>query len=139
MWRRLRGLTLVLLVSGCAAGGELKSFVTDGCSSFPNGTATHKDLWWKCCETHDLAYWRGGTFAERKAADRALRGCVDGVGEPEIAELMYDGVRAGGTPYLPTSYRWGYGWPYPRGYKTLTEAEMALVAKRLAEQGINKK
>jgi hypothetical protein len=46
---------------------------------------------------------------------------------------MYRGVRAGGTPYLPTPYRWGYGWRYLRGYKALTEAEKLLVAKRLAE------
>mgnify|MGYP006979921965 CR=1 FL=1 len=24
---------------------------------------------------------------------------------------------------LPTPFRWGYGWPYPRGYKVLSESE----------------
>jgi len=27
---------------------------------------------------------------------------------------MFVGVRVGGTPYLPISFRWGYGWPYLR-------------------------
>lgn len=45
------------------------------------------------------------------------------VGEPEIAKLMLLGVRVGGTPYLPTEFRWGYGWPYPRLYGVLSETE----------------
>jgi len=49
---------------------------------------------------------------------------VASVGEPEIAKLMLLGVRVGGTPYLPTQFRWGYGWPYPRLYGALTEAEL---------------
>jgi len=45
------------------------------------------------------------------------------VGEPQIANLMLAGVRVGGSPYFPTSYRWGYGWSYSRFYKPLTEEE----------------
>lgn len=51
--------------------------------------------------------------------------CVSVEGEPEIAKLMLAGVRVGGIPYLPTAFRWGYGWAYPRGYKILTEDEKA--------------
>ncbi len=65
----------------------------------------------------------GGTCQERKNADEALKTCVTEVGQPEIAQLMLAGVRVGGTPYLPTTFRWGYGWPYPRGYKALTDEE----------------
>jgi len=36
---------------------------------------------------------------------------------------MYGGVRIGGSPYWPTKFRWGYGWPYLRGYKPLTFEE----------------
>jgi hypothetical protein len=39
-------------------------------------------------------------------------------------------VRIGGSPYLNTPFRWGYGWPFGRGYKALTAAEMEQV-KRL--------
>lgn len=36
---------------------------------------------------------------------------------------MFTGVRLGGTPYLPTSFRWGFGRPYLRGYKAITAEE----------------
>ena len=72
---------------------------------------------------HDYTYWQGGTYQERLNADKELQRCVAKVGKPKIAKLMLAGVRVGGSPYFPTSFRWAYGWPYPRGYKALTEAE----------------
>ena len=104
-------------------GTELKPFTTDGCSAFPDGTLDQQSLWIECCIRHDLAYWKGGTYSERLEADQALEKCVAQVGEPEIAQLMLAGVRVGGSPYFPTTYRWGYGWPYPRGYKALSKDE----------------
>nr|WP_255771538.1 FAD-binding oxidoreductase [Microbulbifer guangxiensis] len=98
-------------------------FTSDGCSAFPDGTLAQQALWLDCCTSHDYAYWKGGTDEERLQADRALQQCVAEVGEPEIAALMLAGVRVGGTPYLPTRFRWGYGWPFPRGYRPLSEAE----------------
>lgn len=120
-----------MLGAGGLHASELTPFSTDGCSDFPDGTLEHKTLWLNCCITHDLAYWLGGTYAERQAADEALEQCVAKVGEPEIAKLMLAGVRVGGSPFWPTAFRWGYGWPYwdgssPRGYKTLTEEEQAM-------------
>lgn len=50
--------------------------------------------------------------------------CVKEEGEPEIALLMLAGVRVGGSPIWPTSYRWGYGWSYPKWYAELTEDEL---------------
>ena len=44
---------------------------------------------------------------------------------------MLTGVRIGGSPYFPTSYRWGYGWPYPRGYQDLSEDELIDVSKKI--------
>jgi len=107
----------------------LKPFVSDGCSAFPDGTLEQKELWLACCQQHDLEYWQGGTYQERLASDQALKACVANVGEPEIALLMLAGVRVGGTPYLPTRFRWGYGWPYPRLYGPLTESELSQVEK----------
>jgi hypothetical protein len=49
--------------------------------------------------------------------------------EPAVAILMLAGVRVGGTPYLPTDFRWGYGWNYPRFYGPLTEGELASIKK----------
>ena len=53
------------------------------------------------------------------------------IGEPNVAKLMLAGVRVGGSPYYPTTYRWGYGWPYPRGYKSLSAVEKHQVEDKL--------
>lgn len=108
---------------------ELKPFTSDGCSSFPDGTLFQKELWLECCTAHDYQYWKGGTYQQRLTADKALKSCVEKVGEPEIALLMLAGVRVGGTPYLPTTFRWGYGWRYPRFYGALTERELLLIKR----------
>ncbi|WP_290610002.1 hypothetical protein [Arsukibacterium sp. UBA3155] len=121
-------LLTLLLVPLSAPANEIEPFTSDGCSLFPDGTREQNDLWLACCTAHDYAYWKGGTYQQRLAADNALQACVAKVGEPEIARLMLAGVRVGGTPYLPTKFRWGFGWPYPRGYKALTAEEMAQIA-----------
>ena len=114
---------LLVIFSGAVTAENIKPFTSDGCSSFPDGTFEHKELWLSCCTAHDYAYWQGGTYDERLIADKKLQLWCAKVGEPQIAQLMLAGVRVGGTPYLPTSFRWGYGWPYPRLYKTLTAEE----------------
>ena len=125
-------LTILLLLLPCVSFGEgISLFATDGCSVFPDGTPAHKSLWAHCCIAHDIAYWQGGTYDQRLAADKQLEQCVAQVGEPEIAQFMLAGVRVGGSPYFPTSYRWGYGWPYPRGYKALTKDEIKQVQQSL--------
>lgn len=83
-------------------------FKSDGCSCFPDGD------WVECCVLHDLVYWMGGTREERLNADATLRKCVADKGHPVIAGLMYYGVRAGGVWWLPTPFRWGFGWSYPQ-------------------------
>lgn len=137
MTRISRSFCLLLvfaLLPAAALADDLRPFTTDGCSSFPDGTSGHHSLWSACCVHHDVAYWKGGTRIERRIADEALAQCVASVGKPKTARLMLAGVRLGGTPYLPTSYRWGYGWPYPRGYKALTEEERRQVERQLEAQ-----
>lgn len=102
-------------------------FSSDGCSGFPNGTPAQNELWLGCCQAHDLAYWQGGTYRQRRKADEALQACVAESGEPEIALLMLAGVRVGGSPLFPSTFRWGYGWDYPRFYGELNENEQALI------------
>jgi hypothetical protein len=123
---RVYFLILTLLPTVTLAA-ELDPFTSDGCSSFPDGTFQQRELWLKCCEAHDYAYWKGGTYQERLDADKQLKQCVAAVGEPEIAKLMLAGVRVGGTPYLPTKFRWGYGWPYLRGYIALSDSDLAQI------------
>jgi len=91
-------------------GGQLPpySFTTDGCSYFPDST------WKECCVTHDMAYWCGGTLSDRMDADRELKDCVyKETGSCVLANGMRTGVFLGGAQLWPTSFRWGYGWPYP--------------------------
>jgi len=116
---------LIAALSSCSS--TIAPFTSDGCSSFPDGTLSQRELWLSCCTTHDVAYWKGGTYKQRKQADEELRMCVKEVGEPEIALLMLAGVRVGGSPFLPTTFRWGYGWSYPKFYGELTEEEWAQV------------
>jgi len=129
-------LALLGLLASAAASAEiidttttLKPFISDGCSIFPDGNWQSQTLWHSCCLKHDYDYWKGGTQTQRKNSDNALKQCVIELGEAEIAELMLAGVRAGGGPYWPTPYRWGYGWPMGRGYKALTAAEQQQVQK----------
>lgn len=84
-------------------------FVSDGCSCWPDGD------WVECCVRHDLAYWVGGTREQRKAADLDLKHCVaEERGHPFMGYAMYLGVRPGGVWWLPTPFRWGFGWDYPK-------------------------
>lgn len=120
---------LFSLVSASILAETIEPFSSDGCSAFPDGTYQQKELWLSCCTAHDYAYWQGGTYEERLIADEQLQQCVANVGEPRIANLMLTGVRIGGSPYLPTPFRWGYGWPYPRLYKPLTSEEKRQITK----------
>ncbi|SDK63437.1 hypothetical protein [Microbulbifer yueqingensis] len=129
---------LLAVAPATAKPASIDPFTSDGCSLFPDGTVEKPELWLECCRTHDLAYWHGGTYAERLQADRALEACVTDAGEPDIALMMLAGVRVGGSAFLPTSFRWGYGWPYLRGYQPLTDSERRLVEAALAKQARGK-
>jgi hypothetical protein len=120
---RIVFVLILLLFSVTVKAENIKPFTSDGCSSFPDGTFDHKELWLSCCTAYDYPPWQGGTYEERLVADKELHQCVLKTGEPQIAKLMLAGVRVGGSPYFPTSFRWGYGWSYPRWYNVLTEAE----------------
>lgn len=137
------GFLVVAIATHIASGEDLKPFKSDGCSAFPDGTSEQKDLWQLCCVAHDYAYWQGGTKQQRLDADEALQNCVSDSGEPGIGSLMRFGVRIGGSPYWPTPFRWGFGWPYPRAYGELSEEELAEIdalsrdAAESPDQGAN--
>ncbi len=122
-------IALLLFKIDLSQAGPLKPFVSDGCSVFPDGTFEQKELWLSCCIQHDYDYWQGGTRQQRLNSDETLKTCVAKVGQPEIAALMLAGVRVGGTPYLPTKFRWGYGWSYPKLYGPLSVEEQQQVEK----------
>ncbi|MBB5212631.1 FAD-binding oxidoreductase [Microbulbifer hydrolyticus] len=133
----LRALTVWSLLCSQALAVEIEPFTSDGCSAFPDGTMEQEELWLECCKAHDYAYWKGGSYEERVAADEALKACVAKTGQKEVAALMLAGVRIGGTPYLPMDFRWGYGWPVGRGYKALSAEEEEAV--RRSEAATNSK
>ncbi|MCB0392808.1 MAG: DUF5329 family protein [Bdellovibrionales bacterium] len=123
---------------------EIAPYSTDGCSSYPDGTMDYPQLWRSCCEKHDRAYWMGGIYALRVVADKELKECVKEkvaqVKEREgksfeilkfMATMMESGVAIGGTPYLYTPWRWGYGWSYAIGYSELTDEQMDSVFREL--------
>jgi hypothetical protein len=125
-------LCLSIVAPAFASPSFLHDFTSDGCSLFPDGTLQDRDKWCECCFDHDIAYWQGGTKQDRKNADATLRQCVEErTGNKKLATVMYDAVRAGGHPVFPTWYRWGYGWQYGRGYKPLTDDELAQVHQKL--------
>lgn len=132
-------INLFSMIAACQFSGAkpIKPYTTDGCSKFPEGTRQHRDLWHQCCTAHDQKYWVGGSFDERLQADLELRSCVQSVGEPAIAELMLAGVRVGGSPWWPSTFRWGYGWPYTHGYRALTPDELEQVRRQKQGQGNN--
>ena len=95
-------------------------FTTDGCSGGMSWAwklvLRRPPPWEGACVEHDKSYWQSGTHHDKLVADRLLASRVAGEGYPVIAALMYYAVRVGGHPLLPTPWRWGYGWKYPRGY-----------------------
>lgn len=129
-------LWTVAMLACCSPAGaaDLKDFTSDGCSLFPDGTISDRAKWCECCLRHDIAYWRGGSEAERRKSDEELRSCVlKRTGDETLAETMYLGVRAGGHPVFPAWYRWAYGWPYGRGYRPLSDEEQERVREKLAD------
>lgn len=127
---------VLLFIPSIIWGQTVQPFSSDGCSAFPDGTLANPKEWLQCCRQHDLVYWRGGTERERQTADRELQECVAATGQTEVSFTMLLGVRIGGSPWWPTSFRWGYGWPYLRGYEPLTLQEWQQVNARLAEAGL---
>src|SRR5262249_51144009 len=86
-----------------------------------------------CCVRHDAAYWRGGTREERAAADDTLRECIAATGDSRLAPWMERVVHVSAAPYLPTPFRWSYGWPYTRGYRALPPSDRARAQQLPAE------
>lgn len=118
-----------LFLAGCATTKgqpELTPFTSDGCTLFPDKSLISQTDWCDCCIAHDIAYWKGGTREERLKADEALRSCVQAkTGNEGLANLMFEGVRIGGSPHFQNWYHWGYGWEHQFEYRELSIAEKA--------------
>ena len=127
-------LVLLLFLSACGDDAQLDAFTSDGCSLFPDSSWISDDNWCSCCVEHDRAYWQGGDESKRYIADLELHNCVLAKTESKLlAALMFEGVRVGGSPYLYTWFRWGYGWKYGRWYTPLSESEQVEVDRRVTK------
>lgn len=125
---------LLTIVVACSSEEGLRPFASDGCSLFPDASVINNDDWCECCVEHDIAYWQGGTSVQRETADLKLKQCVlDKTNDAVLANVMFEGVRFGGSPYFYNWYRWGYGWSYARKYQALTSKEQTIVQQLLSD------
>lgn len=67
----------------------------------------------QACNTHDVGYGRGGSGAERKAADKKLYRDILANGQPVRAKVTYAGVRVFGWMFF--NYRSKGPLPIPEG------------------------
>lgn len=136
---KLKVFCLILvfsLTSLAQAEPGIHPFETDYCTSFPEGTKDHPDLWAHCCLEHDLYFWAGGTKVDRDEADLGLRACVEATGEIHIARLMYLGVTLGQlSPVKFETRKWGNGWGEERKYEALTPHEILLIEDQVTTSG----
>jgi hypothetical protein len=126
-------LSLFIFVSPSARASVLAPFETDYCTNYPEGTPKHPDLWKDCCLVHDMTFWAGGTKQNRLDADHALRSCIENVGAPEQARIMYFAVRAGS--YSPIKYpkgKWNNGWDDRGDFQALTPEDIKLIKTELS-------
>lgn len=109
-----------------------KERVPDGCSCVPDFRAT------ECCDKHDRAYHHGGSKEQRKRADKLFRQCVRNEGYKILDDIFYIGVRMNAVPWLPTKYRWGFGYPFTKGHRGYT-AHSKETEKLLDEQAASQR
>ncbi len=110
---------------------EISDFSTDGCSAYPDGVPlTDVNEWVHCCIAHDMRYWSGGSQDEKEYADDQLRQCIASETTENHGAVMEFGVALGGTPYIQTSWRWGYGWNKILPYRALKEEERSQVYEK---------
>lgn len=64
------------------------------------------------CVQHDRDFWQGGPFALFVAANLRFALRLAEAGFPVLALVRLVGVMAGGWPFLPFPWRWGFGRRY---------------------------
>jgi len=97
---------------------NLIPFKTDGCSMFPDtvdGVCISS-----ACIKHDIRYWCGlhGDTQARLDADLKLKFDIEELvriaGKTDslraLDDIVFAGVRLGGSEMWPTSFRWGSGY-----------------------------
>lgn len=87
-----------------------KPFISDGCTMWPDITGGISI--YEACFLHDLKYWCGhpGEDVARLQADAELMLDVARIRNSiKMAEIMFHGVRRGGSEHLKLAFSWGFG------------------------------
>lgn len=86
------------------------------CAHLPEKLAV--DQWSDCCSELDRQYWRGGPFTAQREANQTFRSCIASVyPESYIPVMTYYGLYVFSSPFVPTSWRWAYGWDFGHGFR----------------------
>lgn len=65
----------------------------------------------KCCYTHDLYYWAGGSTQDRRQVDLDFKNCIKDHDKEFLAFIMYSGVKVGSlSPWKFKGKQWGNAW-----------------------------
>ena len=71
-----------------------------------------------CCLSYDEVYGYGGSENFRKETDYRFKKCALEHGMKEkSATVLYYVTRVLGSPYVDTSWRWGYAYDFGAGYE----------------------
>jgi hypothetical protein len=125
----MRVFLLIVIISTSTWAAKLKSFETDYCTFFPEGTLRNPNLWKHCCIAHDLRYWVGGNQTEQNQSDLALKKCVNKVAGKVLAETMYLAIRTGHYSPIKSKYRWSWGWSPKRKFHEITSTDLKSILK----------
>ena len=114
-----------------AAQLPVVSFSSNGCSGF------REAMFFTCCFVHDFSYWAGGTWTDRRSADKALRRCIIDIGKDYArGDIAYLLIRLGVVPgYVGIDDGWGRAWrgdqrksPVRARFTPLTPEQKSIVA-----------
>lgn len=101
-------------------------FNSNGCSGF------REARFFTCCFVHDLDFWAGGTWGDRRRADQTLRKCLHEVSHDWVTTgVGYMLVRLETIPGYFVKDGWGRAW-YGTGrsrFAPLTPDQKRLVAE----------
>jgi len=110
-------------------------FYSNGCSGF------REARFFSCCFVHDMAFWAGGTFADRRKADVTLRQCLIDISRDRFTSYVgYALVRLAVIPGEFVDDGWGRAWrgsgrkryaPLTPGQRAQVDAERHRVCRTL--------
>jgi hypothetical protein len=110
---------------------SLKTFETDGCTLFVDGTPRKPHLWKHCCVEHDMRYWFGGEQRDLDKTDLRLKACVQEVAGSAWAKLIYTGVRTGHKSPVKNKTHWSWGWNTERPNTIFSDLEIKYITEEI--------